>query len=1053
MKPFTLKTLTAAALFVPLASALIIAQEAPPPSPLPPVVAPAPAPASSGSEAPNPVPQPPPISAPAPAPVADAATVTSPAPRTPTPPADAAPARRRPRSTATNAPEEAARPPRAARSVAPAPSGEELDDADTVGPILLVNESRTQIITLLERLSGKTILASQTLPVLSLNLTISADSTRSQAVDALINLLAVNGVVLTPVSDDDTQTLKAIPATNAALEALRYTTSTQDLPVSGLVISRLFTLNFTTGQRIEQTLRSMVNTRRGGSVIVTSPNSILFTDSIDVVQKVERIVEGLDAPNANTLLFQKMKHIRAADALKHLRMLQVNQNGMPTNIIPTDITIEVDDFTNQLLIVTPEQNKVKFLALLEDMDKESETTVLFFKLKHIRATEVMRHLKTLQVGVAGLKAALPGDVTVEADDLTNDILIVTPPQNEAKLRAIITEMDKPSQNTVLFFRFKHIRATEAMRQLKTLQASPTAGLRLAISGDVALEADDLANHLIVVTLPENEAKLRSIVAEMDKETTNSVMFFKVEHIRASDVMKQLRTLQSGQNGGLKLALSGDIAIEADDLANQVMVISLPQNEAKLREIISKMDQESIPKTVTDAIGLKHSDAATVFNILKSVVTGDTAANARNTAGTTNNRSTGGSSLGGVSTAVNTYSTYSFTTRQGAGTSTSTARTAAGGVQTLAVATPGTPNTYSQFLNVTAEERSNRLIVVGTEDDLKQIRELVEKIDVPLAQVRIEAVVVEVTLTTGEASGLDTLGLGYKASAGVGTVVNPNYNFNTSMPIMPGGSAPPFAITGSLRDFSLEVVFNEAEHNSRVRILSAPLISTSHNQPASIFVGQEHPFITGTTSDLSNSTTTRSSVESRQIGLSLNVTPRVGADGSVEMKVDQSNKSIIGTTKVDNTDQPITADRSASAYLIADHNETVVLAGLQSYRERESNGVVWLLGYIPFIGELFKPNTNDTERTEIIIFLKPHIINRKSVRKLDDLPGMTPGALTRIDAKSYLENGRFSAISLTEAEREALEVIRRRQNEQSKATREEQLANEKAAEKAQPTEEK
>ena len=231
-----------------------------------------------------------------------------------------------------------------------------------------------------------------------------------------------------------------------------------------------------------------------------------------------------------------------------------------------------------------------------------------------------------------------------------------------------------------------------------------------------------------------------------------------------------------------------------------------------------------------------------------------------------------------------------------------------------------------------------------------------------------------------------------------------------------------------------MVFNKAEANTRVRILSAPLISTSHNQAASIFVGQTRPVITGTINSTYGGASSSSTVEAKRIGLQLDVTPRVGADGSVEMKVTQTNESLAGSIMIDGNEQPITAQRSAASYLIAEHNETVVLAGLQSYRELENKGIVWLLGYIPLIGELFKPKTNETERTELIVFLKPHIIDRTKPGVSSETPGLTPGSLTRVDAQSYVDTGRFNAVSLTKEELKNLDIIRRRENQQAEETR-------------------
>jgi type II secretory pathway component GspD/PulD (secretin) len=651
---------------------------------------------------------------------------------------------------------------------------------------------------------------------------------------------------------------------------------------------------------------------------------------------------------------------------------------------------------------------------------------------------------------------------------TANALLLTASTNAVKkAEKIVAALDLPKD--VFFYKPTHIKASDVKSMFTSLQTGGSP-LRNILGGDFTIEADDLSNQVVIVSLPQNHEKIRTIIKDMDRNSM-SLFTLKLKHIKASDVKTMLHALQTGQGSTTTVArpvgvaaaarpattpnafrnvLGGDIIIEADDLTNTLMIVTQPQIRDKICEVIEQMDVSDIPKMVTEVIGLKHSEVATVVNILETIVTGKTSATSgtggatasRNTSSMANTR--GGSSLGGTSTSVQSYRTYSFTNRRVSTTGVANTLGPTGAAVRTTVTTPGTPNAFSDYITVSGDERSNSLVVVGTSDDVAQIKTFISKIDVPLPQVRIEAIVVEVTLNNEEASGLDTLGLGYKSGATVGGITAPDYNYNTSSVKLPNSSNPPFALSGSLRDFSLSVVFGLAERNSRIRILSAPLLSTSHNQPANVFVGEERPVITSSTSDIVNTNTSRSTVESKKIGLDLTVTPRVGQNGSIEMKVDQSTNSVSGTVVIDGNEQPITAQRSASSYLIANHNETVVLAGLQSYRETESKGIMWLLGYIPFIGELFRPETHETTRTEIIIFIKPHIIKRDTDASIDATPGLTPGSLTRIDAKSYIDTGRFSAVSLTEDEREAIEIIRQRQNEQAAASRAEQLRNEQIA---------
>ncbi|MDR3228313.1 MAG: hypothetical protein LBT53_02710 [Puniceicoccales bacterium] len=788
--------------------------------------------------------------------------------------------------------------------------------------------------------------------------------------------------------------------------------------------------------------------------------------------RLKGLISVLDK-NETELKFYKLKNLRPSDMKRLVLSLQAGTAAPPVKGVPPklatgtfvgDFTIEADDNTGQILVATRAENHKKIEELIARLDT-SEALLHFYPIRNLRASEIKRIIVSLQT-LAGppAKGAPPktpaglliGDYTIEADDISNQLVVVTVPGNHKKIAELVEQLDK-AKVVHKFYEIKHLRASDVKKFVQNLQNAQVGAparpgtqqgkdsFRNLVGGDVAMEANDMANTLLVVAHPEAQAKIGEIITEMDTNSSE-LMVFKIKHLKATKIKRLLDALRTGrsQDGTTPVAanrtptntdpnavrnlLGGDITIEADDFANQLIVVAQPQIREKVRALIGQLDQDNAPQTTSEIIGLKHSEVENTVRALSVIVTGKSGGLVQVEGGARSfarQEAVGG--LANVSTGVNAYRTFSFTNRtdvpgasvqQASRTTTSSA---------------GSPRSFSEYVTVSGEERTNRLMIFGTADDLRQLKEIVSKLDVPLPQVRIEAVVVEVSLTTGEASGLDTLGLGYKSVGNVGTIGAPEYNFGASSPNVPGSNSAPFSVTGSLKDFSLSVLFGLAERNSRVRILSAPLINTSHNQPATVFVGEEHPVITSSMTDLSNTTSTRSSITAKPIGLSLSVTPRVGSNGSVEMKVDQSNQSVTRTVLVDNNEQPIISMRSASAYLIANDNETVVLAGLQSYRETETTGVMWLLGSIPLLGRLFRPETSETTRTEIVIFLKPHIFTPGST-KSDSLPGLAPGSLTRPDAKGYIDNGRFSAVSLTDDELAVIEKIRRRHAAASAATR-------------------
>ena len=155
--------------------------------------------------------------------------------------------------------------------------------------------------------------------------------------------------------------------------------------------------------------------------------------------------------------------------------------------------------------------------------------------------------------------------------------------------------------------------------------------------------------------------------------------------------------------------------------------------------------------------------------------------------------------------------------------------------------------FSEYVTIVADERSNSIVAYGTSTDLMQIRNIIEKVDVVLAQVKIDVIITEVTLTDKQVSGLSTFGLDYStvsSTSSDGSVTPRGWRGNTSVGSLNDSGENAFVLSMNEQGFS--AIFNIAEENSKVKILSAPSIVTTHNKEATINVSKKYPFITGTT---------------------------------------------------------------------------------------------------------------------------------------------------------------------------------------------------------------
>jgi general secretion pathway protein D len=232
----------------------------------------------------------------------------------------------------------------------------------------------------------------------------------------------------------------------------------------------------------------------------------------------------------------------------------------------------------------------------------------------------------------------------------------------------------------------------------------------------------------------------------------------------------------------------------------------------------------------------------------------------------------------------------------------------------------------------------------------------------------------VTLKEDQASGLSSFGFTYDA------LTDPLAQLFTRVAITTAGASGAGSdITGGSVDlnspsnFTLAALVTASDTDSNARILSTPRIMVSHNEEGIINVSESRPIITSSTSFSDSNNNTRSSVEYRDIGIKLTVTPLIGADGTVQMTIEQTIENVVGTIKVDDNDQPIIGIREATSTVSVQDNQVIVLGGLQQNSLTNGNSYVPGFRRIPFIGGLLGADTKEYDRTELIIFIRPKVL--------------------------------------------------------------------------------
>jgi general secretion pathway protein D len=473
-----------------------------------------------------------------------------------------------------------------------------------------------------------------------------------------------------------------------------------------------------------------------------------------------------------------------------------------------------------------------------------------------------------------------------------------------------------------------------------------------LSATAAVVNIEKSNALLITDALVNLQRIETVLRDVDRPQTlrGEFRFITLQHIGAEDLQRRLDALVSGP---LKTYVEGNVSITSDERTNQLILYGASENLSLLQSIIDGIDIDAAPLTQTEVFYMRQAQATAVVTLIESVIAAQE--ESRQAKRTESARQEQDSRDAAESALADPGERAANASLENV-------------VSTLLESSPSLQ--FSPYVGLAADERSNSIVAYGTRSDINSIRDLVDKIDIPLPQVRIEAIITEVTLSDNEAFGLERFGFTYNPAAAA------DITFGGPLAVADSGggiSGAGFDLGGSLRPFTLQGVIQAAESTSDVRVLSTPSIVVSHNEEAVINVSESRPIITGSTTDLSGGSFSRSTVQFRDIGINLKVKPLIGSDGTVQMVVEQTVENVIRETKIDGNDQPIIGRREARSTISVQDRDIIILGGLQENRRRMVDSRWPIVGRIPVVGRVFGGEKEEFERTELIIFLRPTIL--------------------------------------------------------------------------------
>ncbi|MDR2307278.1 MAG: type II secretion system secretin GspD [Paucimonas sp.] len=434
-----------------------------------------------------------------------------------------------------------------------------------------------------------------------------------------------------------------------------------------------------------------------------------------------------------------------------------------------------------------------------------------------------------------------------------------------------------------------------------------------------------ANLLVVTDWRSNLERIDSLLRQLDQVSDEPLQVIPLKHASATDSAGLINRLLAREQG------ADSAQVVADPRSNALLVRGSADSRERVRVLLAQLDRpgDSLRSSNTQVMYLRHASAAEVVKVLRGLSQG--------------------------------------------GAVPSEGRAGEGKDQPLQPAS-------DSGIRLEYEEGTNAVVMVGPDSELAAYRSIVEQLDIRRAQVVVEAIIAEVSDSSAQELGVQWLFADEKFGAGIVNFGGNGANIGSIAGAAGSGDTEKLgkllsATTGATvglghigGGFNFAMLVNALKGKSGFNLLSTPTLLTLDNAEASILVGQEVPFVTGSITQ--NNANPYQTIERKEVGVKLRIKPQVNIDNSVRLDIVQEVSSIAESRTASDV---ITNKREIRTKVMVEDNGLVILGGLISDQLNTSNQRVPLLGDIPGLGRLFRSDATKSSKQNLMVFIRPRIL--------------------------------------------------------------------------------
>ena len=509
------------------------------------------------------------------------------------------------------------------------------------------------------------------------------------------------------------------------------------------------------------------------------------------------------------------------------------------------------------------------------------------------------------------------------------------PEGDAKTSGMVADRDAK------------VSGDRIVTQVFTLQNESAAQLaqvlRPLVAANNFIGAYPGSNVLVIADYANNVNRIAKIIASIDVPTSTDLQFIKLQYASAVDISNMLKTLMPEATANpANPGAPAKLLLGVEPRTNSLIIrAETPQLVTRIKTLVAGLDIPTAAGGNIHVVYLRNAEATKVAETLRGLMQASTGAST--TTGSTTPATTPNPSTGAASSQV-----------------------------------PSTIQAYAS---------TNSLVIVAPDHVYNGLRTVIEKLDARRAQVYVEALIVEVSASAASEFGFQWQDLSGINRSGAQLVGGTNFGGQGTNIISAAGNIASvnsglnlgivrgkITIPGVGEVLNLGALARALETDQKGNVLSIPNILTMDNEEGKVVVGQQVPFVTGSFTQANNTSTNPfQTIERKDIGLTLKVTPQVAEGGTVKLKAFLEVSSVVPTSTSVRSVDLITNKRSIENTVLVDDGQIVVIGGLISDDTKNNDSKVPLLGDIPFIGNFFKTQNKTRDKTNLMVFLRPYVL--------------------------------------------------------------------------------